>query len=62
VLKIAIGVVIALVAWVPLSLSEPRDIPFQAAILGIVGTVVGGIIALVGLVRLVRRAFWQPPV
>ncbi|MEJ0077316.1 MAG: hypothetical protein WDO17_18135 [Alphaproteobacteria bacterium] len=61
-LKIAIGIVIALVAWVPLSLSDPRDIAFQAGLLGIFGTVVGGIVALVGLVQLVRRAVARPPV
>jgi hypothetical protein len=62
VLKIAVGIVIALISWVPLSLSDPRDIAFQAGILGIVGTLIGGIIALVGLVQVVRRAFWPPPV
>jgi hypothetical protein len=61
-LKIAIGVVIGVAAWIPLNLSDPRDIPFQAAILGIVGTVVGGIIAIVGLVQLLRRGSAQPPV
>jgi hypothetical protein len=61
-LKIAIGIVIALISWAPLSLSDPRDIAFQAGILGIVGTLIGGIIALVGLVQVARRAFWQPPV
>jgi hypothetical protein len=62
VLKIAIGIVIALIAWVPLSLSDPRDIAFQAGILGMLGTLIGGIIALVGLVQLVRRAVARPPV
>jgi hypothetical protein len=62
VLKIAIGIVIALIAWVPLSLSDPRDIAFQAGILGMLGTLIGGIIALIGLVQLVRRAVARPPV
>jgi hypothetical protein len=62
VLKIAIGIVIALIAWIPLSLSDPRDIAFQAGILGIIGTLIGGITALVGLVQVVRRALERPPV
>ena len=51
----AIGIVIAVAAWVPLNLSDPRDIPFQAAVLGIFGTLIGGIIAIVGLVQWVRQ-------
>jgi hypothetical protein len=34
-LKIAIGIAIALAAWVPLGMADARDIPFQAAILGV---------------------------
>jgi hypothetical protein len=59
-LKVLIGLVIAVAAWVPLNLSEPRDIPFQAAILGIFGTLVGGVLVLVGLVQWVRRAAPRP--
>ena len=55
-LKLVIGIAIGVASWVPLALSGPRDIPFQAAILGVLGTVVGGIIAIVGLVQLLRRA------
>jgi hypothetical protein len=62
VLKIAIGIIIALVDWVPLNLSDPRDIPFQAAILGLFGTLIGAIIALVGLVQWARRGSARPPV
>ena len=54
-LKLLIGLVIAVAAWVPLSMADPRDIAFQAAILGVFGTVIGAIIALVGLVQCVRR-------
>ena len=55
-LKILIGLVIVIAAWVPLSLADPRDIPFQAAILGVLGTILGGILVVVGLVQWVRRA------
>jgi hypothetical protein len=50
VLWLVIGLVIVVVAWIPLNLSDPRDIPFIPAILGLVGSVVGGIIALVAVV------------
>jgi hypothetical protein len=53
--KIIVGVVVIVAAWIPINLAEPRDIPFGAAILAILGTVVGGIIAIVGLVQWVRR-------
>ena len=54
-LKVVIGLVIAVAAWVPINLAEPRDIPFGAAIFAIFGTFVGGIIVIVGLVQSVRR-------
>ena len=53
---LAVGIVVAVAAWVPLNIDpDPRDIPVGAVILGVLGTVVGGVIALVALVRLVRR-------
>jgi hypothetical protein len=59
-LKVLVGIVIAVAAWVPLNLSDPRDIPFQAAILGIFGTLIGGSLVLLGLVQWVRRAAPRP--
>jgi hypothetical protein len=59
-LKIAIGIVIGIAAWVPLSLAEPRDIPFQAAILGILGTLIGAIFVIVGLVQWLRQPSPRP--
>jgi hypothetical protein len=53
---LVIGLVIAGASWVPLNLSDPRDIPFIPAIMGIVGSVLGGVIALVNLVRWVRHS------
>jgi hypothetical protein len=56
VLWVLIGLAIVAVAWIPLNLSDPRDIPFIPAILGLVGSFVGGIIALVAVIRWVRHA------
>ena len=55
VLWIAVGLVIAGVAWVPLNMTDPRDIPFIPAILAIVGSFVGGLIVLVAVVQWVRH-------
>jgi hypothetical protein len=52
---LVVGLVIAGAAWVPLNLSDPRDIPFVPAILAIVGSVGGGVIVLVNLVQWVRH-------
>jgi hypothetical protein len=60
VLWLVIGLVIVVVAWIPLNLSDPRDIPFIPAILGLVGSVVGGVIALVAVVRWIRQASAAP--
>ncbi len=54
-LWIVVGLVIAAVAWVPLNLADPRDIPFIPAILAIVGSFVGGLIVLVAVVQWVRH-------
>jgi len=56
VLWVLIGLAIVAVAWIPLNLSDQRDIPFIPAILGLVGSFVGGIIALVAVIRWVRHA------
>jgi hypothetical protein len=61
VLWLLIGLAIVVLAWIPLSLSDPRDIPFIPAILGIVGSIVGGVIALVAVVRWVRRGAATTP-
>ena len=53
---IIVGLAIACLAWVPLNLSDPRDIPFIPAVLGMVGTLVGGVIALVNVVQWMRHA------
>ena len=61
VLRLLIGLAIVVVAWIPLNMSDPRDIPFIPAILGIVGSFVGGIIVLVALIRWVRQASAPTP-
>ena len=53
---IVVGLVIAVAAWVPINLADPRDIPFIPAILAIVGSFVGGVIVLVAVVQWVRHA------
>jgi membrane associated rhomboid family serine protease len=52
---IAIGIVIGVVSWIPINLADPGDIPFGAAILGIVGSVVGLVIVVVAAVQGMRR-------
>jgi hypothetical protein len=61
VLWLLVALVIVVLAWIPLNLSDPRDIPFIPAILGIVGSVVGGVIALVAVVRWVRQGVATTP-
>jgi hypothetical protein len=61
VLWLLVALVIVVLAWIPLNLSDPRDIPFIPAILGIVGSFVGGVIALVAVVRWVRQGAPTPP-
>ena len=60
-LRLLVALVIVVLAWIPLNLSDPRDIPFIPAILGIVGSVVGGVIALVAVVRWVRQGAATTP-
>src|SRR5712692_5300216 len=47
---IVVGLLIAIGAWMPLNFSHRGDIPFFAAILAFVGTIIGGIIVLVAVV------------
>jgi uncharacterized membrane protein YeaQ/YmgE (transglycosylase-associated protein family) len=54
-LWVVIGIGIALAAWIPLNMADPRGIPFGAAVLGIVGSFVGGVIVLVAVIRCVRH-------
>jgi hypothetical protein len=58
-LWVVIGLAIAIAAWVPLNTADPRDIPVGAAIFGVIGTLVGGVIVLVAVVRWVRRGAAQ---
>ena len=60
ILWVVAGLFLAVMAWVPLNLAGPQDIPFGAAIFGIVGTFVGGIIVLVAVVHWVRQGSRQP--
>jgi hypothetical protein len=55
-ITILVGVFIAVVSWVPLWIVEARDphaMPVGLGLLTFAASVAGGIIALVGLVRLV---------
>jgi hypothetical protein len=61
VLWLLVALVIVVLAWVPLNLSDPRDIPFIPAILGIVGSIISGVIALVAVVRWVRQGAATTP-
>jgi uncharacterized membrane protein YeaQ/YmgE (transglycosylase-associated protein family) len=54
-LWVVVGLGIALVAWIPLNMADARDIPFGAAILGIIGSFVGGVIVLAAAIRWVRH-------
>ena len=58
-ITILVGVFIAVVSWVPLWIVEARDphaMPVGLGLLTFAASVVGGIIAFVGLVRLVIHA------
>lgn len=54
-LWVVIGIAVGILAWIPLNMADSRDIPFGAAILGIVGSFVGGVIVLVAVIGWVRR-------
>ena len=59
-IALAVGLFIAIASWVLLWIVEARDphsMPVVLGLLGFAGSVVGGVIALIGLVRLVRRAY-----
>ena len=58
-IAIFVGVFIAVVAWVPLWIVEARDpyaMPVGLGLLTFAASVVGGVIAFVGLIRLVMHA------
>ena len=58
-ITIFVGVFIAVVSWVPLYIVEARDpqaMPVGLGLLTFAASFVGGVIALVGLVRLVIHA------
>jgi hypothetical protein len=53
---IILGIIFGVAAWAPLNLdSDPRDIPIGAFMLGVFGTLVGGVIVLVAAVQWARR-------
>jgi hypothetical protein len=62
VLWIVVGLLIAIGAWVPLNIADRHDIPFQAAVLGLVGTVIGGVIVIVAAVQWVRLGSKRPSI
>ena len=49
------GLMITGFSWTPLNLADRRDIPFGAAILGVAGSLVGGVIALIAFMALLRQ-------
>lgn len=58
-ITILVGVFIAVVSWVPLWIVEARDpfaMPVGLGLLTFAASLVGGAIALVGLIRLVIHA------
>ena len=59
-IALPVGLFIAIASWVPLWIVEARDpysMPIVLGLFAVAGSVVGGGIALIGLVRLVRRAY-----
>src|SRR6266852_9342483 len=57
---IVVGLLIAIGAWMPLNFSHRGDIPFFAAILAFVGTIIGGIIVLVAVVTWLHHRLGRP--
>jgi ribose/xylose/arabinose/galactoside ABC-type transport system permease subunit len=58
-IAILVGVFIAVAAWVPLWIVEARDphaMPVGLGLLAFAASVIGGVIALVGFIRLVIHA------
>jgi hypothetical protein len=45
-IKILIGAAIATSAWIPISFADRGDIPFGAAMIAIIGSVIGGIVVI----------------
>ena len=59
-IAVAVGLFIAIASWVPLWIVEARDpysMPIVLGLFAFAGSIVGGVIAVIGLVRLVRRAY-----
>jgi hypothetical protein len=59
-IALAVGLFIAIASWVPLWIVEARDPYSMPIILGLfacAGSILGGVIALIGEVRLVSRAY-----
>ena len=59
-IAVAVGLLIAIASWVPLWIVEARDpysMPIVLGLFAVAGSIVGGVIAVIGLVRLVRRAY-----
>jgi len=60
------GLFVAVASWVPLwivAAQDPYSMPIILAVLGFFGSLVGGVVALVALVRLIilaSRALKQP--
>ncbi len=58
-ITIFVGVFIAVMSWVPLWIIEARDpyaMPFELGVIALAASFVGGVIALIGLIRLVIHA------
>ena len=59
-IAVAVGLFIAIASWAPLWIVEARDpysMPIVLGLFAVAGSIVGGVIAVIGLVRLVRRAY-----
>jgi hypothetical protein len=57
---IAVGLAVAVASWVPLWMVEAYDryaMPVGLGLFAIAGSFVGGVIAVIGLIRLAMRAF-----
>jgi hypothetical protein len=52
---VIVGLTIAGCSWIPLNMADRRDIPLDAAILGVAGSLVGGVIALIAFMTLLRQ-------
>jgi hypothetical protein len=58
-ITIFVGVFIAVISWVPLWIieaSDPQALPFELGVFALAASFAGGVIALVGLIRLLILA------